>query len=46
MAIAYNYSYGYEKLVFDFGEGVRAKTTTSKDGSRCENCPMLIQRDS
>jgi hypothetical protein len=34
-------SHGSGERQFDPGEGVRANTTTSKDGSRCANYPTL-----
>ena len=37
---------GYGELVFKSGEGAWEIATTSKDGSRRENYPMLIQRGS
>jgi hypothetical protein len=38
--------HGYGELVFKSGEGAWEIATTSKDGSRRENYPLLIQRDS
>ena len=35
--------YGYGELVFKSGEGAWEIATTSKDGSRRENYPILIQ---
>jgi hypothetical protein len=35
-------NHGYGGLVSDSGEGARVKATTSKDGSRRENYPILI----
>jgi len=32
---------GYGELEFDTGEGAWGLATTSKDGSRRENCPIL-----
>jgi len=35
-------SNGYGELEFDSGEGALGLATTSKDGSRRANCPILI----
>jgi len=36
--------YGYDRLSSDFGEGALKKATTSKDGSRRVNYPILTWR--
>lgn len=43
--IEYNLGFdGYDRLSSDFGEGALKKATTSKDGSRRVNYPILTWR--
>lgn len=39
----YHEYHGYEELGFDIGEGAWETATTSKEGSRRVNYPILIQ---